>query len=67
MIILTILTVISLLCVGIFGFIMGMAVGYSAGYEQGITDKMTKKQKEKYYQQKAILKQCQDTKQSFNI
>jgi hypothetical protein len=38
MIVLTILCIIGLLCVGIFGCIIGMAIGFGAGYEQATNE-----------------------------
>lgn len=65
--IITILVIISMACVGIFGFIMGMAVGYGSGYEVGILEGMTDEQKESYFMNKNIMKSIADKHKKYDL
>ncbi len=57
MIVLYIIGVTSMMFVSV---IIGVAHGYGQGYEDCMLDNMTEKQKEKYLQNKLLLKQWQN-------
>ena len=65
--ILTILIIVSMACVGIFGFIMGMAVGYGSGYETSMMEHMTDEQKENYLLNKSIMNSIADKHKKFDL
>lgn len=65
--ILAILLVISMGCVGIFGFVMGMAVGYGSGYEANMLEHMTDEQKDNYFKNKDIMNSITDKYKKYDL